>query len=45
MSGGDVNAQLFAVFKGQQSKETVFASILGQLESFEAEVAEQTSES
>ena len=45
LSGGDTQAKLFQIYKGEASKEDVFATLLGNVSAFDQEVENQTNNS
>ena len=45
LSGGDTQAKLFQIYKGEASKEDVFTTLLGNVSAFDQEVENQTNNS
>lgn len=45
LQGGETRTALFAVFRGERTKEEVFGELLGRLSSFETEIQGQSQES
>ena len=42
LAAGDTNAELFAIYRGEKTKEAVFGELLGRLSAFDDEVGTQT---